>query len=57
MRLGDVREMQNTKDLNTEKDYKGSNFIESISIIENSVSKQRELRKHMENYTKLSKSK
>ena len=39
--------------LNEEKDYKGSTFVESVSIMETSVSKQREIRKYMENYGKL----
>ena len=39
--------------LNDEKEYKGSTFVESVSIMENSVSKQREIRKYIENYCQL----
>ena len=39
--------------MNTEKDYKSQNFVESVSIMETSVPKQREIRKYMENYSKL----
>ena len=41
--------------LNVEKDYKGSSFVESVSIMENSVSKQREIRKYIELYCHLKK--
>ncbi len=43
---------EHLKRMNTEKGYKGQNFVESVSIMEDSVSKQREIRKHMESYTK-----
>jgi phosphate:Na+ symporter len=35
------------------EDYEGTTFVESISIMETSVSKLREVRKHMEKYSKL----
>jgi phosphate:Na+ symporter len=41
--------------LNTDHDYKGSTFVESVSIMETSVSKQREIRKFMESYGELNK--
>jgi len=41
--------------LNEERDYKGSNFVESVSIMETSVSKQREIRKYIEKYKELNK--
>ncbi|MBT7392736.1 Na/Pi cotransporter family protein [archaeon] len=39
--------------LQEENDYKGGTFVESISIIESSVSKMREIRKLCEKFTKL----
>ena len=41
--------------LNDEKEYKGSTFVESVSVMENSVSKQREIRKYIETYCHLHK--
>jgi len=41
--------------LNDDVGYKGSTFVESVSIMENSASKQREIRKFLEKYVKLNK--
>jgi phosphate:Na+ symporter len=42
---------EHLKRLNQEKEYKGSSFVESVSVMENSASKQREIRKYMEKYS------
>lgn len=41
--------------LQEENDYKGSTFVESMAIMETSISKQREIRKFVERYSKLNK--
>jgi phosphate:Na+ symporter len=57
LRLISMKYEEHLNRLNEEKDYKGSTFVESVSIMENSVSKQREIRKYIENYKLLNKNK